>query len=263
MKTTRNRILIGLLIGLSASAQPEDIHGPGWMGVRCKGVEVGLSEQQVDHTLRACRLRGMSAEETDALLQAVYAAHKEGLPANNICIKIEEGLAKRVATEQIAAAANTRLHCLREARRLVASLRPGMGRGPGGMGGGMRHGMGSGNPDGPGPGQGRMADGSGPPHLIENLGVALESGVPADLFREVFSHAGHARMGRIMPVVDAAETLHLAGLKPEQIQRLLVDVVDRDLNRHAIQNLVEVVQRELADGNTFDTVYRALWTEKK
>lgn len=260
MTTMHKMAAIGVMVCGGALAQQGGPWTNGWRGIRCKNVEIGLSTQQVDHTLKACRQRGLSAEDTDKLLAPVYAAHKEGLPAGNICIKIEEGLAKQVPTDRIEAAAQARLNYLREAGKLVASMRlngsgrHGMGRGGGR---GASRGMGGGGPGGK---RGGM---TGPPHLVENIGMALESGVPLAVFQEVFKHAGNSRMGRIMPVVEAAETLQLAGLKPEQIQRVLIDFLDRNLNRRGIQRGVDVLLKGMDSGKDFETVYATLWVDKK
>lgn len=261
MKTAYSMAVIGLLVCGSTFAQQGAGRPKGWQGIRGRGVEIGLSEQQVDHTLNACRQRGMSAEETDTLLAAVYTAHEEGLPANNICIKIEEGLAKQVPAERIAAAAQVRLDYLREAGRLVASLRAKSGRGNG-QGAGKGYGMGGGgNPDGHGSGSNRGME--GPPHLVENIGMALESGVPVELFEAVFLQVESARMGRIMPAVDAAEALHLAGLIPAQTQRILSGVLKRDLNRHETDRILYEVLDGMASDQDFDSIYAGLWPEEE
>jgi len=247
MKTMFSVVAIGLMVFGGAFAQESGGPSNDWQAIRCKGVGIGLSEQQIDHTLKACRQAGLSVDGTDGLLAAVYAAHQEGLPVEVICVKIEEGLAKRIPVARIIEAANVRLECLREAAKLVASMHGKRG----GMGGSWGGRMGR-------SGQG----GDGPPHLIANIGMALESGVPVEVFQTVFEHAGTGRKGRIMPLVDAAEILHLAGLEPEQTQRMLNDILERNLNRCEVERVVEVVVQGLADGKDFELLHADLWVEK-
>ncbi len=242
--------MLGLMMCGCAYAQTNENCRVDWEGVHCKSVDMGFSEEQVEHMLNTCRRRGLSAEETDKLLVSVYTAHEEGLPAGNVCIKVEEGLAKEVPPERIAQAAQIRLTYLREAADLVASIRSkgGAGKGPGNGGG---KGLGGRNGGGHG--------GEGPPNLVENICVALESGVPVEIFEHVFAQTDRARMGRVVPVAEAAEALQLVGLKPEQYQLVLIDFVKKDLNRRQILVAVAEIEKELAADKDFESVYQALW----
>lgn len=238
--------MLGLMMCGCTYAQTNENCQVNWEGVHCKSVDMGFSEEQVEHLLNTCRRRGLSAEETDKLLVSVYTAHEEGLPAGNVCIKVEEGLAKQVPPERIAQAAQVRLKYLREAADLVASIRS-----KGGAGNGGGKGLGGRNGGGRG--------GEGPPNLVENICVALESGVPVTVFNQVFAQADRARMGRVVPVVEAAEALQLAQLKPEQYQRVLIDFVKKDLNRQQILIAVAKIEKEIAADKDFEAIYQALW----
>lgn len=253
MKTMYKWILLGLIISGSTYAQTNEECLVDWAGVHCRNVDMGFSEEQVEHLLNTCRRRGLNAEQADELLRSVYTAHDEGLPAGNVCIKVEEGLAKEIPPERIAQAAQVRLKYLREAAELVAAIqrKGGTGKGPGN---GRGNGLGAHNGGGGGHGSGE-----GPANLVENICVALESGVPVDVFERVFAQADRTRMGRVVPVVEAAEALQLVGLKPEQYQLVLMDFVKKDLNRRQILIAVAQIEKELTDGKDFESVYQALW----
>ncbi|MBN2684105.1 MAG: hypothetical protein JXR40_02390 [Pontiellaceae bacterium] len=245
-------ILLVLMSGGAVVAQTNEECKANWNGVHRRNIDMGFSEEQVEQLLNTCRRRGLNAEQADELLASVYTAHEEGLPAGSVCIKVEEGLAKEVPSERIAQAAQLRLKYLREAAAMVEAIRSkgGAGKGPGNGGG---NGLGSHNRGGD------HGTGEGPPNLVENICVALESGVPAEVFEQVFAQADRARMGRVVPVVEAAEALQLAGLKPEQYQRVLIDFVKMDLNRRQILIAVAQIEKELADGTDFESVYQAMW----
>ena len=273
-------LIFAVLVCGSVIAQTNEPCSAEWKKVRGKNLETGLSEGQVEHTLAACQQRGMTAEETDKLLAPVYAAHKEGLPCGSICVKVEEGMAKHVPLDRIEAAAQARLGHLRSAQSLVASLHGNAA--VGGNGNGNRSGRGRGNGGGPGNyGSGssnsdsepsnsvggqsleRSGMGGGSPRLIENIAMALESGVSKELLQQVFEYAGKGRMGRIMPIVDAAEALHLAGLSSDQSQRVLFALVEKKLNRKQIERVVESISLRLSSGEKLDDFYSLLWDQEK
>lgn len=178
----------------------------------------------------ACRKGGLNAQEADALLCPVYTARKEALPADCILSKIEEGMAKGVDAERVAAAAEVRLAHLRTAQILLNENQPRR--------------------------RGRMG---GPPHLLTRTGLALESGLPEEVLRAVFKRNGGARMGRLVHVVEAGETLQLAGLEPQDTRQILFDCIDRKLTPPEIQRVVDHVLSEHGQNLPFPEIRRQLW----
>jgi hypothetical protein len=219
--------------------------------------------------LEKCRKNGFSVDEADALLVPVRAACAESLPAEAVFTKIEEGLAKKVSPNQVVVAAELRLDCLRRASRLVAAL-PGGGGSPSGHGhgdgwpgrggsrrgvprhGGSRHGEGR-----PGHGQGETHGGDR--RLVARTAMALESGLPEEVLQEVFGRHGGWRYGRMIHVMEAGETLQLAGLDPQDTKRIMMDCIDRDLNRMEIQRAVGCIVGEYRNGRDFESIYAGLW----
>jgi len=182
--------------------------------------------------LAACRQRGLSSDESAGLFEPVYAAMEEVLPVECLYERIDEGLAKKADLERIDAAVRHRLECLRQARRLLSEVQTGR------------------------PGGGPLM---GPPHLLPNLGMALESGVSPELLKSVFLRPGRLRYGRLAHVVEAAEALHLAGLEDDQVRRIMGDFLDRDMNRSEMIRVVGLLQQGLAQGRAFDPLYASIW----
>lgn len=201
----------------------------GWKALHEKGLETGLSTNQVEHALRACQRRGLGTEEADALLCPVYDAQADGLPADCILSKVEEGLAKRVEAESVAAAAEARLQHLRTARKLIESQPRG-----------RRH-MG------------------GPPRLLSHTCLALESGLPEDVLQAVFEHNGGKRMGRLVHVIEAGESLQLAGFDPKDTRQIMFDCMERNLTPPQIHRIVEHVIVEHEKGHSFPELHGRLW----
>ncbi len=229
-----NILLLGAVITGSALAAPGG-HGPrNWSELKGKNACLGVTTEQVDQTMDVCRLRGLSVADADRLLAPVYAAKAENLPVGCIYEKIDEGLAKQVGITNILMAAEARLACMRQAKVMVSMI-PEVGEG----------------------------HGAGPAMLLENTGMALESGLDPEVVTNVFQHNGHRKLGRLAHAMEVAETLHLEGFEDEDIRRVLIDFLDRNLNRHEMFRAVGVLKRGLAKGLDFETVYATLWISSR
>ncbi|MEN8254690.1 MAG: hypothetical protein ABFR33_04390 [Verrucomicrobiota bacterium] len=229
MKKTLYRILIAslLLCGV-AGARQDCVPSCSWKTLDGQKQHLGLSEERVGAMLEQCRRSGLSAEEADALLAPVYAARDEALPVGTVFAKIEEGLAKKVAVDRVVAAAELRLDYLHRAARLVAVL-------------------------------GRGEEHGGDRRLVARTAMALESGLPEEVLQEIFSrHSGH-RYGRLVHVLEAGETLQLAGLDSKHTQQVMMDCLDRDLNRMEIRRVVDYVLAEKQKGRDFQAIRDDLW----
>jgi hypothetical protein len=216
-----------LLLCGAAWANPDADSSKAWKARREKNLKLGFTAERVDRALGECRKKGMTAGETDALLCPVYAASAESLPTECVFIKTEEGLAKQVDTALVAAAAEARLDCLRQADRMVSAVRQGRGG---------EH-----------------------QHLVMHSCVALESGLPAEVLQNIFNRPGGFRYGRLIHVVEAGETLQLGGLDPKDIQQIMNDCLDRDLNYGEVMRAVDFIIAEHRSGKDFKTIHSSLW----
>ncbi len=199
-----------------------------WQSLCDKNSHLELDAERVTQMVGHCRKKGLSTLDTEQLLAPVLAASKESLPAECVFIKVEEGLAKQVDMARILAAAEARLECLRKAKKLAASNSSGHGS-------------------------------EGPPRLISRICLALESGLPEEAVQAILNHSGGRRPGRLVHVLDAGETLHLAGLDPKHTQQIMNDFLDRDLNRAEIRRAIDYVLTERRNGQSFETLRAKLW----
>lgn len=220
-------IMAGLLLCGSVLAGHSGSLSTDWNELREKGLHMGLSAEQVDRMLMACRENKRTIAETEDFLCPVYFAHAEELPVDCVFLKIEEGLAKRVAWQDIHVAADKRLECMRKADGLVMSVRENRG------------------------GQHR--------HLVMHTCMALESGLPEEVLKNVFNRPARFRYGRMIHVVEAGESLQLAGLEPEQTQHIMNDCLDRDLTGEEVMRVVDIFQNGLREGKNYDALHATLW----
>lgn len=235
MKTMSKRVVTGLLPALwmlASVAMGEE--GEAWQSLCRQAEQRGCRREQVEPILRNCSQRHFSTEQADRILNPVYTAMDEGLPVNCLYERIDEGLAKQVDVARIEAALNKRLDSLRTARSLLEEL---------------------------GDGRGGSGPTSGPPMLLENMALALESGLPAETIRSVFLGQKRLRYGRMAHVIEAGESLHLAGFQADQVQEVMDDFVTRNLNRHEMMRVVGLLREGLAQGRSFDVLYASIWIE--
>jgi len=229
MKTTKYRIGIASLLFCGAAIAGQDGAATcTWKTLEGQKHRLGLSEERLGTMLEQCRRSGLSAEDADALLASVYAAQDEALPAEAVFTKIEEGLAKKAAVDQVIAAAEVRLGYLRRANQLAAVQSPVEGHG-----GGQR--------------------------LVVRTAMALESGLPEEVLQEIFNQYGGRRYGRLGHVLEAAETLQLAGLDAQDTKQIMTDFLDRGLNRMEILRAVDYVLAERRKGSDFNEIHAKLW----
>ncbi|MBT8042436.1 MAG: hypothetical protein KJN98_04645 [Pontiella sp.] len=222
-----HRMVWAVLLACSLAVATHAGPAGDWKVLRKKNIACGFSDERVDQVLAECRKYGLSASETDALLSMVYIAHAEQLPAGCVYLKIEEGFAKGIPVEQIRPAAAKRLDCMRRADQLIMSVRNGRG------------------------GQHQ--------HLVQHMCMAMESGLPEEVIEHVINRPGGFRYGRLIHVIEAGESLQLAGLPPSQIQQVMSDCLDRDLTGPEVMRVVEVIQTGLRDGMEFEAIHDALW----
>jgi hypothetical protein len=220
-------ILVGLLLGSAMGTSLAESLSMDWKSLREKTLVLGLSTERVDQALDRCRRNGMSVADTETLLSPVYTAYAESLSADYMFLKIEEGLAKQVDAKRVVVAAESRLVHLRQAKQLV-------------LGDGQQHGRGH-------------------QQLTIRICMALESGLPAEVFQHILNRPGRLRYGRMVHVVDAGETLYLAGLTPSNIQQIMKDCLDRDLSGPEILRVIDMVLQGHRDGKSFESIYATLW----
>ncbi len=230
MKKMRHKVgigMAGLLLCGMVLANHNINPSKDWKALREKNIKQGLDAERVDSALSQCRKKGMTVHEADAFLCPVYTAGSESLPPECVFIKIEEGLAKQVDPARVTVAAEARLDCIRRASRIVQSAHSGRG--------------------------GEHS------HLVQHTCMALESGLPEEVLEELFNRPESFRYGRMIHVVEAGETLQLAGLSWQDVQHVMNDCLDRDLNRMEIFRAIDFILAEHRKGRDFTAIHAELW----
>ena len=248
MRTIRAEVLLAVGLILAGIVGPSLYgggwrHGNGWSRDRKQGgcctwrmlekrqAEFGLSEARIAAMLAQCRKSGLSADAANILLEPVLEANRDKLPAECVFTKVKEGLAKQISVEQIVAVARERLECLRRARKLLAAA------------------------DSPDRGD-RMSE---PPGLVAQVGLLLEEGFPESALEELLRRYGGRCYGRLLHVLEAGESLQLAGIAPEHTEQFMDECLKRHANWPEIRRAVEYILLESRKGRPFEAIHAGLW----
>ena len=159
---------------------------------------------------RPAQLRRAGAAEAEiaAVTGLLHRVAGDGLPIAFLETKLDEGLAKGVASGALQKALEARVARIRQARDMAG--RAGYTQPPVGRSGG----------------------------LWEALALALESGVPeADLTAGLASGGGR-RMQRVCTAVNGGESLALAGIPLPLIREAMLGFLDRDISRRQMLGAV-------------------------
>lgn len=173
--------------------------------------------------------RSFTVEQARETLACLIQARTGGLPVSALTLRLEEGLAKNVPPPGLLAAVQTRLRFMLQARDMLqaANYEP--------------------VPDGP----------AG--ELLAATGLALESGLAPEDLAAILKRGNGTSALRIKSVVEAGESLHLAGVDPATTRGLMDDCLDRDLRRMEVLRAVRYTLQQRRGGMDGAHIRRTLW----
>ncbi len=177
------------------------------------------------------RQRNFTPEQARQTLDGLAEAQRQGLPVSALSLRMEEGLAKNIEPALLLTALQDRLHVMTQARDLLQA---------------SHYDVSTDSPCG---------------ELLLATGLAIESGVPAEALSTVLQRGNGQSSLRIQSIVEAGESLHLAGMDPETTQALMNDCLDRDLRRMEVLRAVRYSIQQHRGGMNGDHIRRSLWGE--
>lgn len=212
-----------LLAAIAAGAQPDQPSAP-LPPVNADPAEAAFAPR--------LRQRGFTDEQTRQAFSCLADARRQGIPITALTLRLEEGLAKNVAPQNLLAALQTRLRFMLQAQTMVQAANYDMA------------------PDSPGD------------ELLVATGFATESGMSADDLAAVLRRGNGQSARRIQSIIEAGETLHLAGVDPATTRTLMNDCLDRDLRRMEVLRAVRYTVQQHRGGMDGDNIRRSLWGGK-
>ena len=141
---------------------------------------------------------GLSSNDVGTCMRMMKRAQEEGLPDRTIRAKMNEALAKQIPAEAVTNAIRRRVECLKQAETLLGAT--------------------------------KLSD-VAESRIQEALALALESGVAQDDLAAVLKKADGQPAPRLQAVIEAGETLSLAGLPKESVRKLMDGYVDGEFPR--------------------------------
>jgi len=199
-----------------------------WAPVIEEGRQQGVDQIAWEHTATHLAGAGFTPADGSEVLGPALQAAQEGLPAEAVLSKVDEGVLKGVPTADLLQAAEKRLGALRQARGLLQE---------------------SGFPDGEEQGRG----------LLVATALALESGVPEPTLTSALDRGKGTPPGQMKAVVEAGEALYLEGLAPEAVQALMADCLDRQLRRPEMLRVVRFARDQHGRGLDGTSIRATLW----
>jgi len=179
--------------------------------------------------LARLRERGFTALQAQQTLACLSAAQRAGMPLPPLASRLEEGLTKKADPPAILNAVQTRLRLLTQARDLLRAAHY------------------DAVPATPGA------------ELLGATGIALESGVSAEDLGTVLQRGNGQSARRLTTIVEAGESLHLAGMDRPTTLALMNDCLERDLRRMEVLRAVRYCIQQHRSGIRGDAIRRSLW----
>jgi len=215
-------------MGGGAGAPGAEATPPGWQPVVDQGRQAGLDPQRLSRLAVRLHAAGISVPAGRGLLDPVFLAAAEGLPAAPVLAKVEEGVSKGASADAVRAAAEQRAAALSRAHALLASE------------------------------TGAAAAQGTDERLLVASALALESGVSETSLRRVLGR-GTGPGGLVVAAIEAGEALHLAGLDPQTVEALMLDCVDKRLRRPEVLRAVRMAVQRSREGLQGGALRDALW----
>lgn len=171
------------------------------------------------------RQRDFSIDQVRQTLACLDEARQQRLPTAPLALRLEEGLAKNADPQPIVNALQLRLRTMVHARAMLDNS--------------------------PYESHGEA--------LVAVIGRALESGLPAQDLAAALQRKNGQAIPRIQSIIEAGESLHLAGLDPETTRTLMGDFLDHDLRRMEVLRAVRYSIRQHREGMAGPEIRRTLW----
>ncbi|MBN1424140.1 hypothetical protein JXA88_06255 [Candidatus Fermentibacteria bacterium] len=225
MSRMTRAVLLMWGVAITVSTSAGDTVPTDWPALQSLCEEAGLDATPVREIFRHCQRERIGIGDAHAMLGWAIEASREELPARPVMAKIVEGLGKGVPPEDIAEVSRQRVRHLYRAREII-----------------------------------RAADGRLAVEPVIVAGAqAMESGVSEDAVRVVVEAGRDSRAGDLQALLEAGEELYLAGFGSEDIPPMLIDCLQRRLNRVELRRAVRYACQQRQRGMEPRRIRQALW----
>ena len=199
-----------------------------WQAILNKGIAAGVQSRQLEKALVRLAAANFSPDQAQVIFDPLFKDVRAGIHARHVLLKLQEGVLKKAPFDTLTSVARTRLNSFKKAKNLLART-----------------------------GHGDAIETY--PALLDSTAFALESGQDQSSLQEVLT-AGKGKLpNRIAAVIEAGESLHNAGLKPEPLKLIMKDCIEKDLETHQMKRVTQHVKEKLNKGLDHKTIREKLW----
>ncbi|HOW97650.1 MAG TPA: hypothetical protein PK634_07665, partial [Kiritimatiellia bacterium] len=195
-------VLLALRAAAGAFGQTPAAGEPTWDGL-AQECPAGLDPHRWQRLLDQFKADGLPPASAETCLGPAREAARDGLPAEAVMGRLEEGATKRAGAEALAKAAEQRLQHLKTAGSLLREAGYGQ-RSP-------RH-----------------------DELMMSVTLAMESGLSAPTLRGVLAQGSGGQSERLRSIVEAGETMVLDGMDEPTVGLMMTDFTQRNMRRSEI-----------------------------
>lgn len=223
------RVIHILVLALGVSIPVHPVAGQTipetWAALQRDCMEASAESKLVKDIISRCREKGIGIGDAHAMLASAVEAAGAGLPCRPVLAKIAEGLAKGVPPTTIAEVAQQRVRYLQNARVMLQSVHEKL-----------------------------VAEAT-----IAAAAQAMESGLDADATRTIAEVGRDARPDELAALLEAAESLQLAGFDSDEIPPIVADCLNRRLNRVELKRAIRYSSQQKQRGMETGRIREALW----
>jgi hypothetical protein len=220
----------GLLLTIlcAGSSTGQSVPAPAGTAAAQALAPAGVDAGRWQRLVLQLKARGLSMDSIHECLTPVQTAAREGLPADPVMTRIEEGAAKGVEGNALQTAARQRLMNLQKASAVLR--------------------------------QAGYADrNASNDQLMKSVTLALENGLSDDTLRGVFARAKNGQAERLRSIVEAGETMRLSGMDEATVGSMMTDFTERNMRRTEIMRASRFAVRQHGAHVEGERIRRQLW----
>jgi hypothetical protein len=187
------------------------------------GAGVWAADPSWESLSARCTEAGWSDSQIQQLADRTHTLEKQQVSPDLLYECVQEGLAKRVAPEQVLDVVMTRAALLNQANQLAQET------------------------------DCRQDE------VVQAVTLAMESGLSEVAVKEVLSAGRDRRTGQLCAVIETGETMYLNGVSEEVVSSLMQDFLQRNLRRSEMIRAARIAERSYENGMAPEAMRKSLW----
>lgn len=199
-----------------------------WQAILAQGIASGVQKHTMENLVEHLASVNLSPDQGRVILEPLFQDAQAGHPERHVFLKIHECLLKKARPDTLKSMAQNRHEAFKNAKALLAGTGYGTSVGT-------------------------------DPALLDTTAFALESGQTPASLQALLTAAKGKSAYQITSVIEAGEALHHAGLKPESLQLILQDCLQKNLEPKEMKRITGHIKERIQKGIDHKAIYDELW----